>query len=119
MKYFVLAMFAAVLFSCKEGNVPAGILPPSKMEMVLWDYVNADAYAYSFISKDSGKDVPLENVRLQLAIFKKYQISKKEFYDSYTYYQRNPKKLRSMLDSIEAKAHRRDTMSFPKKVSYE
>ncbi|MFZ1528445.1 MAG: DUF4296 domain-containing protein [Ferruginibacter sp.] len=100
MKY--LFIFCCTLFIACSPDRPDDVLPPEKMQQVLWDYIRADVYASEFISKDSSKNAVAENAKLQLAVFKKHKISKEQFYKSYGYYASHNKEMRTMLDSITA-----------------
>ncbi|MEP6712786.1 MAG: DUF4296 domain-containing protein, partial [Ferruginibacter sp.] len=74
-----------------------------KMQEVLWDYMKADAFTTDFISKDSSKKLPVENVKLQKEIFKIHHISKEDFYNSYNYYLKHDDEMKQMLDSMIAR----------------
>ena len=72
------------------------------MELVLWDYIRADAYAGNIIKTQPGKNDTAENIRLQQLIFSKYNITREQFYKSYEYYVAHPEMMTSVLDSITA-----------------
>ncbi len=76
------------------------ILGKKKMQDVLWDIVQAEAYTKKFIQKDSTKNSAVENAKLQQQIFRKHNITKEDFYSSYEYYEQHPSEMQSILDSI-------------------
>lgn len=78
----------------------ADILGKKKMQDVLWDIVQAEAYTKKIIQKDSSKNNAEENVKLQQQIFTKHNVTKEDFYSSYRYYQNHPSEMQSILDSI-------------------
>jgi Domain of unknown function (DUF4296) len=107
MQKYIVVLCAFFLFSCENKNsIPSGILKPKKMEIVLWDILRADVFAFDFIKKDTLKNPELENVILQQKIFAVHKISKEEFYKSYEFYKAHPNIMQPMLDSLISKATR-------------
>ncbi len=99
MRKFALALL--VLFcSCSGSDVPNGILPPEKMQAVLWDFIRADIFANEFVRRDTSKNADIENIRLQQQVFKLHKVTKKEFYDSYDYYLKHQAIMRGMMDTM-------------------
>lgn len=107
MKVVAVIILMSCLAGCtdKEG-LPSGILKKEKMQAVLWDIIQAESYTTLFITKDSLKNAPVENARLQQKIFAIHKISKEEFYKSYDYYTLHAEIMRAVLDSITAKGER-------------
>jgi hypothetical protein len=105
-RYLLILLALVTLFSCSGKKTPNGVLEPDKMQEVLWDYIRADIFTADYISVDSSKKLPAENVKLQKAIFAKYKISKEDFYKSYTFYEQHPMMMQTMLDSLIAKKRR-------------
>lgn len=92
-----------LIFFISCGNneeMPAGILKPDKMQAVLWDVIQAEAFTEQFIKKDSSKDAVKENLKMQQEIFAVHHITKELFYKSYDYYKTNGTELKKILDSI-------------------
>ncbi len=81
-------------------------MPPDKMQAVLWDYMRADAFTTDFIAKDSAKNLPLENIKLQKELFKLHHITKENFYNSYNYYLKHSDEMKILLDSMIARKNR-------------
>ncbi|MEY2916451.1 MAG: hypothetical protein RIS73_165 [Bacteroidota bacterium] len=107
MQKYIVVLCTFFLFSCENKNsIPSGILKPQKMEIVLWDILCADVFAFDFIKKDTLKNPELENVILQQKIFAVHKISKEEFYKSYEFYKAHPNIMQPMLDSLISKATR-------------
>ena len=112
----VTAVF--ILISCNSKNkIPSGILPPDKMQAVLWDIIRADAYTRNYIKIDTAKNALVENARLQKNIFAMYQVSKESFYNSYAFYKTNPMLFKTLLDSMTNKASRDRDINYQKKFS--
>ena len=107
IKNLLLFCLAVVLFSC-SNKTPANILPPDKMQNVLWDVMSADVFTTDFISKDSTKKLPVENVKLQKQIFAMHKTTREQFYDSYKYYEQHPAEMQAMLDTMVVRKKRAD-----------
>lgn len=90
----------------KKNALPSGVLNAGKMQSVLWDIMMAESYTTEFIKKDSLKNAEIENAKLQQQIFSIHKISKKEFYDSYSYYNVHVDLMKTLLDSMSAKAEK-------------
>jgi hypothetical protein len=100
MKFIYCFTIYILLISCKRNELPKGILSFDKMEKVLWEQAQADAFTQDFLSKDSSKDLTVENFKLQEKIFSKFKIDRKTFYESYYYYLKHDDLMKPLLDSI-------------------
>ena len=103
MRIALVILIAALFFSCSKPKVPAGIIPPEKMQEVFWDYLRADVYANEFIRKDSARNVEMENAKLQQQVFMLHKTSREEFYKSYEYYLNHQSQMKSMLDTMQVR----------------
>ena len=103
MRIALVILTAALFFSCSKPKVPAGIIPPEKMQEVFWDYLRADVYANEFIRKDSARNVEVENAKLQQQVFMLHKTSREEFYKSYEYYLNHQSQMKSMLDTLQVR----------------
>ena len=101
---FFLLLFTC--HSCNEKKQEGNIVSKEKMQAVLWDILQAEAFTANFIKKDSTKNEAAENAALQKKIFELHKISRQDFTKSYDYYSSQPEQMRSMLDSMSAKAER-------------
>lgn len=120
MKIFVITFFISLPFfiSCNSKDAHKGkILSSEKMQAVMWDFFQADAFTEFYIKKDSSKDISLENAALQKKIFAIHQVSKEDFYTSFEYYSNRSSDMRILLDSISAKAERQRNKMMQKKYS--
>lgn len=103
----ILLLPCFIILSCGSKNkAPSDILPAKKMQEVFWDILQTDAFTTYFQSKDSSKQLPLENVKLQQQVFALHNISKETFYKSYTYYKEHNDLMKGILDSMITKANR-------------
>jgi glycerol-3-phosphate responsive antiterminator len=92
--------------SCKNNDVPKGVLPKEKMEAVLWDYISADLYVKNILSKDSANNMKDAAYRMQEKVFALHHIDRKTFTKSYDWYESHDAVFMPMLDSIAAKQAR-------------
>ena len=107
IRIYTLFFTLFLLSSCTSKNeIPENVLKPEKMQAVLWDIINADAFVKEFIQKDSTKDADKENLKLQQQIFAIQKVSKEEFYRSYDYYKTNTPVFKQIIDSMITRAER-------------
>lgn len=92
--------------SCNDRQKQGVVLSKEKMQAVLWDMLQADAFTSNFIKKDSSKNEAKENAALQKKIFELHKISREDYITSYDYYSTQPELMKIMLDSMSAKAER-------------
>lgn len=115
MKCLLPVILTIVFISCTNTTkLPEDIIPPNKMEGVLWDILQAERFSNLFLFKDSAKvDVTVEKFNLYESVFQIHKVSKDEFIKSYKYYLSRPDLAKAMFDSMTVKAERK------KKESYE
>jgi len=106
MRAFLSFFLLTVLISCSKKKANADILPPDKMEQVLWEQMKADAFTKEFLARDSSKDPVKENLILQEKIFQKYHTTRESFYKSYDWYLAHNDQMKDILDSVIAKQGR-------------
>jgi len=95
-KLLIVLMF--VFFSC---NTEEDILPINEMKPIMWDLLTADEWFNQTAITDSTARLKQKNTQLYNQIFEKYKITKKQFYNSYNYYQMHPTELKVLIDSVE------------------
>lgn len=98
--------FGVIIFivSCGSKNkIPEEILPPAKMQILFWDVLQADAFAFTYVTKDTTKKPEAEVAKLQQQIFSIHKTTKDIFYKSYEYYNIHPEIMKPLLDSMISK----------------
>lgn len=87
---------------CKnKDRIPGNILPPSKMQAVLWDMMRADQFFTDFrLNKDTSLDIQEESIKMYRQIFNIHAISKEQFQQSFSFYQSHPAFLKEIMDSM-------------------
>ena len=105
MMRFLLILLIGVFFSCNNSkSVPRGIIPPDKMEKVLWDMIQADRFSVQFLAKDSAKiNVKEETFKLYEQIFRIHQTNREEFTKSFKYYMDRPELNQALYDSMNVR----------------
>lgn len=103
MRLISIICLVILFLSCKQSNKKSEvIIPPIKMEPILIDYINAEAYAKELCRMDSSKNDTIESMRLQTQVFKKHKITRSDFYKNFNYYNNHPELMMGLLDSIIA-----------------
>jgi hypothetical protein len=103
---FLLFLFS-FLFACSQsGPVPKNVLPPKKMEAVLWDAILADETADYYIQKDSSVNALTKHVHLYQQLFQIHKITKEDFKRSLQFYENHPLLLKPIFDSLQKKSER-------------
>jgi uncharacterized protein DUF4296 len=98
---------------CKDkDDVPSGVMSKDKMQIVLWDILQADGLTVQL----KQKDPVLENAKLQKQVFDEDNTTREEFYKSYSWYEEHPVLMEVMLDSMISKQEaekRKQNMALP------
>jgi hypothetical protein len=103
MRYFIIACFLFLFQSClNKDKIPSNVLPPKKMQLILWDMLRADEYISNNVAKDSTLNTKDKSIELYEEVFRIHNITKNEFQKSLDYYQSRPDLLRVILDSISS-----------------
>jgi hypothetical protein len=105
MRYLFLVMVVfTLLFSCskRDKNKPV-ILTQPKMESIIWDIMQVDEYANTYISRDSLKDLNKERLQLYLKVFQLHKVSREDFNASIKYYSSKPDVMKVIFDSLSSK----------------
>ena len=98
----LFVVFCMIAAGCSDKSVPSGILPREKMEIVLWDMIQADQYAV-VLAKDSAAhiaDLKAERLRLYDQVFRLHDVSRDKFRKSYQYYSDHPELSQDLFDSL-------------------
>ncbi|MES2648587.1 MAG: DUF4296 domain-containing protein [Bacteroidota bacterium] len=95
------------LFGCRrERPGKEGILSVNDMKKVMWDMVQADEFAGSFVKKDSVLDLTKETNLLYQKVFALHKIDSARFFKSFYYYKQNPGHYKVLMDSLFALSNR-------------
>ncbi|MBK6384791.1 MAG: DUF4296 domain-containing protein [Chitinophagaceae bacterium] len=100
MKIFFLLLFVVVIDAgCKSKN--SEVLPPKKMQALLWDMMRADQFLADYVlNKDTSINRITESLKHYQRIFAIHNVSKEEFQYSFSYYRNHPVLFKAIMDSI-------------------
>lgn len=117
MRKLKIVIGIVFLFSC-QSSIPKNVLPPKKMQAVLWDVMQADEMAEYYSAKDTSFRSMAKHVGYYQKVFAIHKISKEDFTRSLTYYENHPKDLKIILDSLQNFGERLQKADSLKKPSY-
>ncbi len=100
MRILPVLFSTIIIFSC-QSSVVDNVLPPAKMQMVLWDMMQADEMAGYYAMTDTSFLGLAKHADYYQKVFSVHQISKGDFVTSLNYYERNPAKLKIIVDSLQ------------------
>lgn len=105
MRILFLSLTLSLLFSCSHGpSVPKGILPPAKMQLVLFDALKAEELQNYYEEKTPGIQHLEKHAELYQTVFTLHKTTKEQFKKSLHYYQEHPDLLKIVLDSLQKKS---------------
>ncbi len=115
MRYLLLICLLYLLVtSC---NNKKELLSPKKMQTVMWDMIQLEAYAQQPAVIDSLKRRKTSIYGLQQQILTLHGVDKDQYLKSYRYYNEHPERMRNILDSVAANAERDRDKIMAKKFS--
>lgn len=101
--YFLIVLFQ---LACGGEKIPKHVISINDMSKIMWDMIKMDEYYLRITAKDTLNLKIKENIRLYEQVFNSYGIERKNFYDSYHYYEAHPNQFKILIDSIDAIAGR-------------
>jgi hypothetical protein len=116
MKILFIFFLVLLISSCKS-SVPDDVLPPKKMQAVLWDVMQADAMAEYYAARDSTFTSLSKHSDYYQKVFVIHKISKEDFTRSLAYYENHPSSLKPILDSLQSFGQRLQKADTIKKSS--
>lgn len=96
MRRLLILLIVVSACSSKQSK----ILPFEKMEVVLWDIIQINAYANTILIKDTSIDLRTKMAGLEKTVFEKHKVDSKVFFETYDYYMSDPKLYVELMDSI-------------------
>jgi hypothetical protein len=103
-KLSLVFFIASLILSCADkAKVPKDILPPEKMQLVLWDMISAGEFLNGYIlNKDSADKVAESSIQYG-QVFQVQHITREDFEKSWQYYRDHPALMKVVLDSLNGK----------------
>jgi hypothetical protein len=100
-KIFFCLIPLLILVCCNNQKIPDNVLPPQKMQSVLWDMLQAEELANFQLPKDSTLSILDRHTMYYQKVFQVQNITKEQFKRSLGYYQTRPDLLKVMFDSLQ------------------
>lgn len=103
---FLFLILLGVAGCWKQGPGKRGVLSINEMKLVLWDVMQADEFAVTYIPKDSTLNLERETNRLYQKVFLLHKTDSAQFFKSFDYYRNHPDHYRVLIDSLQAYSNR-------------
>jgi len=87
------------------SSTPKHVLPVNTMKVVMFDMLKADDWYARIIVGDTLMQRVKEDIPLYEQVFAVHKLTKKEFFDSYHYYEAHPVAYKELIDSLESYAN--------------
>jgi len=98
----IAAFICIITFvACHDNNKR---LEKSKMQGVLWDIIKLEAFSQHLLAVDTVKRDTSKIFLMQDKVFSLHGITRKQYLESYEYYDAHPEYMREILDSITTRA---------------
>ncbi|MEO5594872.1 MAG: DUF4296 domain-containing protein [Chitinophagaceae bacterium] len=104
-----LLLMVWLIASCGSSTIPSDIIPRDKMEIIIWQLMQADEYVNNIVVRDSSKKSSTERMKIYQQVFDLNKTSMSDFKRSYQFYMAHPDITKIMFDSIATKAGRQRT----------
>ena len=101
----LIYLFAIVLLIACNNGTPKNVLPVNTMKVVMFDMLKADEWYARKLVGDTLMLKVIEDIPLYEQVFAVHEITKKEFFDSYHYYEAHPVAYKELVDSLESYAN--------------
>lgn len=99
------ALFLFLLFLCScSSEIPKDVLPPQKMEVVLYDVIRADEWVDFARLSDSTFNRFSKRTALYDSVFRLQGINKEDYRKSLNFYQSRPDLLKEIWQSLRTKS---------------
>ena len=99
-------LLALMIFAACKGETPKNVLPVNTMKVVMFDMLKADEWYARKLVGDTLLLKVKEDIPLYEQVFAVHKISKKQFFDSYHYYEAHPVAYKELIDSLESYANK-------------
>jgi len=106
MSRYISIVILTLFISCKNDNLPKGILPESKMREVLWDVMRADEWVSYEYNIDTSVNKYVRSIELYQQALQIHNIKAEQFQKSFRYYQSHPKLLKPIFDSLQQRTNK-------------
>ena len=103
-RLFIICLFLIGAISCtREKSIPKDVLPPAKMQAVLWDMISAGEFVNAFVIYKDSINKTEESLKRYGQVFQFHKVTKAQFDRSWLYYRKHPDRMKPILDSLSKK----------------
>jgi hypothetical protein len=108
MRIIFLVFFSSlIILACsRKEKIPANILPPEKMQSVLWDMIGAGEYITTFVVVRDSVDKEFESLKLYEEVLRMHNVTREQFKKSFAWYRGQPVLMKRMIDTLSKRASR-------------
>jgi hypothetical protein len=92
------------MVSCNDGP-PKNVLNVNSMKVVMFDMLKADEWYARKLVGDTLMQRVKEDIPLYEQVFAVHKLTKKQFFESYHYYEAHPVAYKELIDSLESYAN--------------
>jgi len=110
----VYLLLVFVLLAGGNGGTLKNVLPVNTMKVVMFDMLKADEWYARKLVGDTLMLKVKEDIPLYEQVFAVHKITKKQFYDSYHYYEAHPVAYKELVDSLESYANKQKLKTIKK-----
>lgn len=97
-----------LLAACSGGpKVPKDILPPPKMERIMWDMMQADGFMLNPVPSDSLSGRQARRTELYQLVLHIHKVDKASFARSMKFYEAHPELLKDVVGLMEKQTDKR------------
>lgn len=101
----LIYLFALVLLVACNNGTPKNVLSVNTMKVVMFDMLKADEWYARQLVGDTLMLKVKEDIPLYEQVFAVHKLTKKQFFDSYHYYEAHPVAYKELIDSLESYAN--------------
>lgn len=98
-------LFTLVFLAACNSGTPKNVLPINTMKVVMLDMLKADEWYARKLVGDTLLLKVKEDIPLYEQVFAVHKLTKKQFFDSYHYYESHPVAYKELVDSLESYAN--------------
>jgi tRNA/tmRNA/rRNA uracil-C5-methylase (TrmA/RlmC/RlmD family) len=107
---YLIGIIGLICLACNKKSKDNQVLPINSMKLIMWDMMKADEWFVQTTIKDTQHLRKKENIELYEQVFAIHNTSRKQFYNTYKFYQTHPDQLKILIDSITAFSNREKTL---------
>lgn len=114
IKRLIYLLFIFVLLVSCHNETPKMVLPVNTMKVVMFDMLKADEWYARKLVGDTLMLKVKEDIPLYEQVFAIHKLTKKQFFDSYHYYEAHPVAYKELVDSLESYANKQKLKTLKK-----